>query len=102
MTLALITLCCAASCQRSVTYYDESRKPPVPPKYYRSAAPVRYDSFYQPKSRMYRNPYKMAPKNYYPYYDSDYYYIPPTSYNPYDNRDNEFKGGRLDANNIFY
>lgn len=90
------------SCQRSVTYYDESRKPPIPPKHYRSTAPVRYDNFSQPSSGRYQNPYNRAPNRYYPYYDYDYYYVPPTGYNPYD-RDNdiEFKGAKFDMNNLF-
>ena len=95
-----IILCCVLSCQRSVTYVDESRKPPIPPNYYRSSVPARYDNFYQPGSRRYQNPYGMAPRNYYPYYDIDHYYVPPAGYNPYDNRDNEFKGGTFDMNNI--
>lgn len=90
---------CVFSCRSSVTYYDESRKPPIPLKYYRSQAPVRYDRFYSPSSRAYQNPYSGAPRNYYPYYDMDHYYVPPAGFNPYD-RDDEFKGGKFDINNI--
>ena len=35
----------------------------------------------QPYSRGYSNPYNFPPHNYYQYYDSDQYYVPPTGYN---------------------
>ena len=31
----------------------------------------------QPVSRYYSNPYDIAPRNYRPYYDTDYYYVTP-------------------------
>jgi hypothetical protein len=90
----------ATSCQKSVTYYDDSPKPPTPLRYYQPNYPTRYNNPRYPHSGVYRNPYKMPPRNYYPYYDLDNYYVPPAGYNPYDKQETEFNSGKFNLNNI--
>ena len=53
----------------------------VRPRYYQ---PTGYENFYRPDSGLYQNPYQQAPRNYYPYYDSDYYYVPPAGYSTHE------------------
>lgn len=86
------------SCQKEVVYYDDGYYN-NPNRYYNRQVPRMYDNFNTPASRIYQNPYAPAPRNYYPYYDSDYYYIPPTNYNPYQDEEEFFKGGKFDINN---
>ncbi len=42
--------------------------------------PSNYQNYSAPRSRIYNNPYKSPPVKYYPYYDYDYYYVPPSEY----------------------
>jgi hypothetical protein len=87
------------SCQKEVVYYDDGYYN-NPNGNYNRQVPRRYENFRAPASRIYQNPYAPAPRQYYPYYDSDYYYVPPTNYDPYGQDENFFKGGRFDLNNI--
>lgn len=98
--LLLATFTLLISCQKSVTYYDDSPKPPTPLRYYKPNYPVRYDSYNRARSGVYQNPYNMPPRNYYPYYDMDNYYVPPAGYNPYDKQETEFNSGKFNLNNI--
>lgn len=43
-------------------------------------APDSYTPYTQPYSQHYSNPYSNPPQNYYPYYDYDRYYVPPSNY----------------------
>ena len=47
--------------------------------------PERYETYSQPHSRAYKKPYDVAPYQYYPYYDYDQYYVPPTQYKNIEN-----------------
>lgn len=47
---------------------------------YAPAYPPAYQPYYAPYSGSYQNPYNLPPNNYHPYYDQDYYYVPPTEY----------------------
>lgn len=61
---------------------------PAPGGYYGGGGGQYYGSPYQytqPASRYYSNPYALPPRNVYPYYDVDQYYVPPTSYGAYNN-----------------
>ncbi len=42
--------------------------------------PQNYQPYVRSNSRSYSNPYNNPPQNYYPYYDFDQYYVPPTQY----------------------
>lgn len=44
------------------------------------SAPQAYSPYNSPYSRRYVNPYAYPPRNYYPYYDYDQYYVPPSNY----------------------
>lgn len=85
------------SCKTEEVYlYDKTGFSPERRYYtpYPNNAPTRYDSYGRPHSREYQNPYDFPPKKYYPYYDSDQYYVPPSYYHnieaqeqfPYDSR----------------
>ncbi len=41
--------------------------------------PQNHHRYVRPNSRAYTNPYN-PPQSYYPYYDFDQYYVPPTQY----------------------
>lgn len=61
-------------------YLPATQYSPVQTQY-----PQRYDYPYnRPYSSGYTNPYAYPPQNYSPYYDSDQYYIPPRSYQSYE------------------
>jgi len=55
-------------------------------------APQSYAPYTQPYSRGYKNPYNAPPRTYYPYYDMDQYYVPPTYYNGYYNNVEKERG----------
>ncbi len=75
-SLALIIVCLACySCTYDVYNHDNS----IGSGYYQQY-PSNYQQYNAPRSRIYNNPYKTPPRNYYPYYDYDYYYIPPANY----------------------
>lgn len=75
-------------------YYRQPQYPyqqPYPPQPYPpQAAPYPYQQPYPPQypqrippqggSRFYSNPYAIPPSDYYPQYDADQYYVPPTYY----------------------
>lgn len=86
------------SCNKEDVYlYDKTGF--VPQKQYVPAANYPrqgYAPSYPPSSRAYRNPYDAPPNNYYPYYDLDQYYVPPTYYNNY--RSNSESEPRFDPN----
>ncbi len=58
------------------TYLFDGGQTYTAPIYY----PQRYLPQVQPYSRAYTNPYATPPRQYYPYYDYDQYYVPPTGY----------------------
>lgn len=79
----LIVICLGVfSCNKNdPSLYDrvgftKGRSPYQAPQYY----PKAYEPYYRPYSKGYVNPYYRAPRNYYPYYDHDQYYIPPRNY----------------------
>lgn len=62
------------------------------PYYYQPAPTYYVPNYYQrPNSRSYQNPYYTPPANS-PYYDSDYYYVPPTNYGGSGNEEYNFGG----------
>lgn len=68
-----------ASCTKEDQYlYDRTG---FTPKTYQGVYPAKYVPYKSPGSRNYKNPYKRPPSNQYPYYDHDYYYVPPIYYN---------------------
>jgi hypothetical protein len=73
----------AASCKKNERAYSYEGDRFISKDGYYYVPPTRYPSQYapynHPSSRMYNNPYSHPPKNYYPYYDSDNYYVPPTN-----------------------
>ena len=79
---------CAANNQSSESAYVVQKQYVPVRTYY----PKEYNSYNQPHSRQYNNPYAYPPQNYYPYYDSDQYYIPPSGYHNYE-QDNYYRNG---------
>jgi len=82
--------------QQNQQYYQPPYQQPVyqqPQQYYQQPAP--YYSPYQnvaPGSRFYSNPYAIPPAQYSsPQYDSDQYYVPPTSYENIERQQVPFK-----------
>ncbi len=83
--------------------YRNSQRPAAAPYYQQSPYHYQvpptvqrgYGGGYQypPASRYYSNPYAFPPQNHYPYYDSDQYYVPPSTYGStdYDNPDGGFE-----------
>jgi len=59
--------------QNSYPYQNQYYNAPTP--YYQAPAP-----YYQPNSRAYSNPYILPQQYASPYYDTDQYYVPPSSY----------------------
>lgn len=61
--------------------YINQRVPQVPQNYY-PRQPQPYSSYpVQPNSRSYSNPYEFQQQGgYYPYYDTERYYVPPSYY----------------------
>ncbi len=71
----------SSSCSQRDSYITSSPKIPNSSyNYNQGNYPRAYQRQYQPNSRAYNNPYKYPPRNYYPYYDFDQYYTPPTQY----------------------
>lgn len=62
-------------------YAPPQYQPPSP--YYYQQQPTYYQPYqqYAPQSRFYSNPYAIPPSTQNQYYDSDQYYVPPTSSN---------------------
>ena len=58
-------------------------------KYVPADVPADFVPYKKPSSRKYLNPYVPAPRNYYPYYDMERYYVPPNYYNGYYNNTEE-------------
>jgi hypothetical protein len=56
-------------------YYYQPQQQPYPPQGYGQPYPQG-----APGSRFYSNPYAIPPSPQYPQYDTDQYYVPPTSY----------------------
>ena len=94
----LLFFCFSCVEQRRYSDYDESR-------YYeddrrkrndlrRTPSRYEYDNI-NPNSRAYSNPYDFPPKDSYPYYDGDAYYVAPTGggYYQYDDS-NSYDGFR--------
>lgn len=76
-----------SSCAPRESYVTSS--PAIPNSSYnynQGNYPRSYQPYYQPNSRTYNNPYNYPPRNYYPYYDFDQYYVPPTQYQNIENR----------------
>jgi len=91
------------SCKTEEVYlYDKTGFKPARPAFYLSTDPGYsgykrpiYQGYNSPYSGAYQNPYDFPPQNYRPYYDYDYYYIPPSQYK---NVEPEFErgvGGKL-------
>lgn len=75
----IVISCLPMACKKDDVYlYDRTG---FKPKTYRGVYPGRYVPYNKPSSRNYNNPYNNPPKQYYPYYDHDYYYVPPVYYN---------------------
>ncbi len=85
----------AMSPQQSSGYYYRQPTYTAP---YTQPYPMQYAP---PASRLYDNPYAMPPANYYPYYEADRYYVPPSYYgvNGYDQRSSSGNGGRIPNDN---
>jgi hypothetical protein len=64
-----------------VYLYDKTGSLPDQNYSYTPPYPKSYVPYTRPNSRAYQNPYNLPPRNYYPYYDADQYYIPPRYYN---------------------
>lgn len=88
LSLSLLALSACGGDKQDVRYRNQ-RLAPAPyyqqnPYYYQNPPTVQpgYGGGYQypPASRYYQNPYAFPPQNQYPYYDSDQYYVPPSSY----------------------
>jgi hypothetical protein len=66
------------SCGPNRYSYKEA---PSPSQQYAPAYLQVAPRYYEPYSRSYNNPYETPPPAAYrPYYDQDYYYVPPTQY----------------------
>lgn len=92
----IITLLIASSCKRDDVYlYDKTgfvpgrepmnsyNRPPFQNQQYYDPRfqPAPRNFGYQPNSRSYSNPYDFpSQQNFYPYYDSERYYVPPNYY----------------------
>ncbi len=74
--ICIVLVCFAISC-------NGTEKFEAPRRYNNYNAAPAYNTYGQPYSRYYNNPYA-APSPQYPYYDSDQYYVPPKGYSPYD------------------
>ena len=85
----LVLFSCTTNDERNEgsAYVEERQYVPV-----RNYYPKEYHPYVQPYSRQYTNPYAYPPRNYYPYYDSDQYYVPPSSYYGYE-QDNSYRSG---------
>lgn len=71
----------SGACTQGTSYVPSS--PAIPNSSYnynQNNYPRSYQPQYQPNSRSYSNPYSYPTRNYYPYYDFDQYYVPPTQY----------------------
>lgn len=63
-------------------YYSQQGQQGYAPQQRAYAPQQSYSATPQPASRFYNNPYDTVPQqNYYPRYDADQYYVPPTYYN---------------------
>lgn len=75
------------ACNKEEVYlYDKTGFVPnsTSPRYQKYQSPYRpraYQQYQNPHSGAYQNPYDFPPRNLYPYYDSDRYYVPPSYYN---------------------
>jgi len=80
--LCCVTALCFVSFSCSNTGYDSYTGAVYNNKYNQTPDhyPKSYQQYGRPNSGTYRNPYQSPPRNYYPYYDHDYYYVPPINY----------------------
>lgn len=62
------------ACERKINSAIDNYPRPEPYSHY----PKTYQPYYAPYSQPYNNPYNSPPRNYYPYYDFDQYYVPTT------------------------
>lgn len=79
---AFCSLLVAACGPKDVYLYDKTGFIPESRRgYYNpNASYPGYNNYIRPNSASYYNPYSLPQQQYYPYYDQDYYYVPPRRY----------------------